>query len=51
MLGIFASAMRIATRTEKDYDAATRRYRAKREAEQRNREYYRRWLLTSKDRW
>ncbi|WP_428545831.1 hypothetical protein [Profundibacter sp.] len=51
MLGIFASAMRIATRTEKDHDAAMRRYRAKQEAEQRNREYYRRWLLTSKGRW
>ena len=51
MLGIFASAMRFATRTEKNHEAAMQRYRAKQEAEQRNREYYRRWLLTSKDRW
>ncbi len=51
MLGIFASARRIATRTEKNHEAAMRRYRAKQEAEQSNREYYRRWLLTSKDRW
>jgi hypothetical protein len=51
MLGIFASAMRAATRTETSYDAASRRYRAKQEAEKRNQEYYRRWLLTSKNRW
>ena len=51
MLGILANAMRIATRTETNHDAVARRYRAKNEAERRNREYYRRWLLMSKDRW